>query len=128
MDESDQLQVEQDMGELTRARAWVRSWCQRAGVDAVEAPLIASELLTNAIRHARSPVTLAMEADDVGLLVKVTDGSLDPPHTVEKPGVDGGYGLHVVAHVSRGWDWQPRPGGKVVWSELVTERAAPTRK
>ena len=62
----------------------------------MNAQLVASELLTNALRYAGSTATLTLAVDDAGLHVEVGDASPHPPRTVHEPGVHGGYGLRIV--------------------------------
>jgi len=93
-----------------------------------DAELVASELVTNALRHGGLDLALASTAageiglrmTDVrpGLRIEVVDGHSMPP--VEVPGRDGaesGYGLMIVGRLAA-WGWRPTPTGKVVWAEL----------
>jgi PAS domain S-box-containing protein len=81
--------------------------------------LAASELVTNAIRHARAPIEMRLRhADDV-VIVEVHDGSTDPPagRTAE-PSAPNGRGLHLVAAMSSSWGTRPTGNGKSVWCVL----------
>ncbi|MFV0126144.1 ATP-binding protein [Streptomyces sp. HMX112] len=57
--------------------------------------LVASELVTNAVRHAPGPCTLCLAACDRGVLVEVRDTSAAPPRP-RIPDITGELG---------GWGW-----------------------
>lgn len=86
------------------------------------AALLLSELMTNAVRHARlSPgfeisARCVLEADC--LRVSVTDTNDKPPTPREaSPDDESGRGLALVAALADDWGAEPRPEGigKVVW-------------
>jgi anti-sigma regulatory factor (Ser/Thr protein kinase) len=81
--------------------------------------LAVSELVTNAIRYGRDPITLTVEPAAGTVRVEVSDG--DPtPLFVEIPEelATGSRGLLLVAGVCRNWGWHPTSGGKSVWCEI----------
>ncbi len=90
--------------------------------------LVASELATNAVRHARTPfqVTLADLGDTV--LLEVSDA--DPGLPVRMPRqVDrsSGHGLRIFADTAAAWGINSRPeGGKAVWALFSSPSPAPT--
>jgi anti-sigma regulatory factor (Ser/Thr protein kinase) len=92
--------------------------------DCVEtAQLCLSELVTNAVLHAGSPlqVTVMTGPDTVRLEVHDTSTVIPQriPHT---PGSTTGRGLGLVEVLSRAWGVDPAPrGGKVVWCVLPVE-------
>jgi anti-sigma regulatory factor (Ser/Thr protein kinase) len=83
------------------------------------AELLASELVTNAIRHATGPVEVEVTAIEDGARVTVTDRSTTPPRTrPPAPHAPGGRGLRLVSTLASRWGCDPTPDGKQVWFEL----------
>ena len=80
--------------------------------------LLASELVTNAILHAHTPVELGVCVDGGRALVCVADRMpnsepLTPrDHSRDRP---GGRGLALVADLSDDWGTTSFTGGKTVW-------------
>lgn len=113
------------------ARRFVREVLADAPRDELDAALLmASELVTNAILHARTPVELGVVVDDNRLLLCVGDrlpgGPLTPrSHSRDRP---GGRGLALVADLSEHWGTASTSGGKTVWFTLpVAVRAVSVR-
>ena len=81
----------------------------------------ATELVTNAIRHARTEILLTMTLD-TQLTVSVRDGqpALRQPvgGALVDPYATSGRGLHLVAAISADWGVTSVDGGKVVWFTL----------
>ena len=95
---------------------WLRRVpCEQGTVD--EVVLVASELVTNAVVHARSAPLFKAVFDDGWLRLEVHDDSADPP-TMRAPRHDG-YGLHIVSQLADGWGWTPTDPGKHVWVEML---------
>lgn len=94
--------------------------------DAVE--LLVSELVTNAVMHARSPVDVAVVLHRDVVRIEVGDRSADMPQP-QRPAPDArsGRGLELVGQLASGWGVQARQGGKVVWFE-VPRRVAPVEE
>lgn len=104
------------------AREFVRLHCERwACTDAVESvTLIFSELVTNAVVHARTPAVLRLMRDDVVLRVEVADSADTSPEPRDPDRyAAGGRGLHIVSELAQAWGIDPDPPGKVVWAELA---------
>lgn len=79
--------------------------------------LIASELVTNAIRYARPPVRLRLIRSHV-LTCEVSDGSSTSPRLRHARTTDeGGRGLLLVARCSERWGTRYTEEGKTVWVE-----------
>ena len=83
------------------------------------AVLLTSELVTNVVVHARTPMRLDVTVDGEGVRVAVVD---DAPRT---PAVRRahesrltGRGMNLVAALSKQWGVDPAPPGKKVWFEL----------
>lgn len=110
-----------------RARRLVRLALDVWGLTGVQddAELIVSELLTNAVLHARrdSVRVTAMRLGERRVRVAVVDLSCDRP-AARAAGDDqeSGRGLDIVATPSGGrWGVEPLPWGKRVWAELGQE-------
>lgn len=105
-----------------RARRFVAATLASWGLDGGdEAQLLASELATNALLHARTPmtVTLADEGDGVVRLA-VSDESVALPrgrHFTADSGT--GRGLRLVESVAGGWGVDRHAGGKTVWCRVT---------
>jgi anti-sigma regulatory factor (Ser/Thr protein kinase) len=81
--------------------------------------LIGSELVTNAVLHARTELTLTLELGDDRVRISVEDRSKTPATLRHyRPDALTGRGLGVVASLSDRWGVSTAPDGKVVWAEL----------
>jgi len=79
--------------------------------------LLASELVTNAIRYAEGPVTLRLIQERT-LVCEVADLSSALPRLRHAAGDDEcGHGLQIVSRLSHRWGTRRTPTGKVVWCE-----------
>jgi anti-sigma regulatory factor (Ser/Thr protein kinase) len=86
------------------------TWCQQAG------ELMASELVTNALVHAKSAARLWISiADGIARIEVTDDGPGDP--VLRDPGPEGGYGLWLTDMLAQSWGVSPAVGdlGKTVW-------------
>lgn len=83
--------------------------------------LVVSELATNAIRHANTPFTVALERVDQSMRLTVTDGSPVPPVQLPTDLLNtGGRGLSMVDVVSSDWGVIRRGAeGKSVWASFA---------
>ena len=99
------------------------------GQVADDAELVASELVTNAVRatarkQRAAPVALYLAADPGRLTLLVWDACSELP--VHRPHGDasaGGRGLDIVQALSDRWGTQaPVRGGKVVWAWFDLDR------
>lgn len=98
------------------------SWALDEAAFATE--LIASELVTNAIRHAKAPVRLRLIHDDF-LTCEVSDGSSTSPRLRHARNTDeGGRGLLLVAQCSQRWGTRYTYEGKTIWAEQSVETLA----
>ena len=89
--------------------------------DSVDsAQLAASEVVTNALVHAGTPVRLRVLVSDAHVRVEVADGSGHLPVNRNHAAAAGtGRGLHLVAELVDRWGVYRDDGGKVVWFELT---------
>ncbi|MEU1943005.1 ATP-binding protein [Streptomyces sp. NPDC059474] len=109
--------------------ATLRAWGLEVLVD--DARLIASELATNAIRHAtrsipdpeqRGCFRLKVERPSDHLVrISTFDRSRTIPRVIEaSETAESGRGMAVVDAVSYRWGIDPKPWGKGVWAECAT--------
>lgn len=103
------------------ARRAVAEALRRAGFhgDVEAAVLVTSELVTNAIRHARPPLAIEVVADETTATVKVSDGDLLglpvlDPHPGASPS-GGGRGLEIVDRLASQWGVELGSASKTVW-------------
>lgn len=85
--------------------------------------LLTSELVTNAILHARTRVQLGVLLDDDKALVCVADRLAEPHALAPLAHTDdgfGGRGLALVADLAEEWGTTGYTGGKTVWFFLRT--------
>lgn len=111
---------------VRRARHFTRTTLQRWDLTALEdsMELVASELVTNALRYAvpagtpGSPVRLSLVRLTSRVVCAVRDPSRAAPVAKDPDFVaETGRGLHLVDSFSENWGWHPLDGaGKVVWA------------
>lgn len=108
------------------SRQFTQETCARWGIGRVAtlAELVASELVTNAVMHARTPMTVTLRLADNRLHVAVRDG--DPrPMQRPTPGGSGGpqdehgRGLLLLDAMADSWGCNPTADGKVVWASIA---------
>lgn len=114
-----QWDLPSDPAVVSRCRAVVTDRLAAWGLDdlAFTTELIASERVTNAIRHATGPVQLRLLRDRA-LLCEVSDGSGTSPRLRRARSTDeGGRGLFLVAQLTERWGTRYTPNGKIIWTE-----------
>lgn len=90
------------------------------------AELVLSELVTNAVAHARVPgrlIAVRLELLGGELRIEVHDASSDRPVLLPWPDddIESGRGLRLVQTLSNAWGCCPRRGlGKFVWAVCGT--------
>jgi anti-anti-sigma regulatory factor len=123
------VQLAGDTTSAARARQVVEETCQRWGLDALgeSAQLIASELVSNVVRHTGCAPSLRLEWNGTQFVVAVSDGDPQPPRLVDaRPSHPSGRGMRLVEHASVHWGYAPTAaGGKVVWASLRPDTAPP---
>ena len=101
-----------------------------AGIfDAVvgDTVLVVSELLSNAIRHARplpgSKLLLAWALDDGAVEVAVSDGGAATRPMLAQATVSslGGRGLDIVEYLARSWGVRTDDTGLTVWAVVAQQ-------
>jgi anti-sigma regulatory factor (Ser/Thr protein kinase) len=82
-----------------------------------------SEIVTNAILHARTPFQVKVRVTPESIRVAVTDASITLPRPRSYDSTQAtGRGLHIVDAMADRWGVSPEADGKTVWFEM--ERAA----
>ncbi|MEJ8671507.1 SpoIIE family protein phosphatase [Streptomyces sp. MS1.AVA.1] len=112
--------LEADPAVVAKARSDVSRQLAAWGLENLEftAELVVSELVTNAIRYGRSPISLRLIHDRT-LLCEVSDASSTTPHLRRARVLDeGGRGLLLVAQLAGQWGTRHARRGKTVWAEL----------
>ena len=92
-------------------------WGCHAFIDATR--LLVSELVTNAVLHARTELTLVLRMTSRGVRVEVRDSNPASPvvrHYEEEAMT--GRGLALVEQLAERWGVEPNGSGKAVWFEL----------
>jgi anti-sigma regulatory factor (Ser/Thr protein kinase) len=105
------------------ARRFLDETLQRWGHGedvAEDARLLLSELVSNAVVHAKSPMSVSIRSQPSGLRVSVADESPIPPipRLGAVNGSIGGHGLRLIAALSESWGVDANGDGKIVWAEL----------
>ena len=86
--------------------------------------LLANEVVTNAVRHARPPIQLTVRVVGNMVRVEVTDGSPDLPSVRPAgPAAPFGRGLPLLDALAEAWGADPCGPGKVVWFTLGVPEA-----
>ncbi len=84
------------------------------------AQLLVSELVTNAVVHARSDVTVVLSLTVHALRIEVSDDDPTCPQARDAhDSATGGRGLRIVDTVASRWGVLRHDGGKTVWFELT---------
>ena len=116
------------------ARTLVRDTCPMWQVDTEVqqiTELVVSELVDNAVTHARTAAVLTLERGPRGLRIAVRDaGASDGFSTAAKRSPDAGRqqgrGLELVARLTTVWGVEIHPVGKTVWAEIA--RSSPLHR
>lgn len=117
------LQLPPDHAAAARARRFVADTMREWGCDDAipDAELLVSELVTNAVLHARSATRLTIERDGATLRFSVYDTSPTRPRLRDYgPEAVTGRGLLLVDRIARRWGVDPQAAGKCVWFEVRT--------
>jgi anti-sigma regulatory factor (Ser/Thr protein kinase) len=116
------------------ARNLVGDACQAWGLPELvhRSRLVMSELVTNAIEHASTPIVVVVSLRGGGVHLTVSDGVAAPPRLLElarpqpgRPLDERGRGMQLVRGTATAWGWLPTRTGKVVWATLQGRSAEP---
>lgn len=112
------------------ARAFVASAVSTWSLDGVGdvAVLLASEVVTNAVRHARTPYRLSVEFVPPELMIAVVDGSDQLPEPGPAgPDAEDGRGLFLLDQLAQRWGARVQEsGGKILWFTLDCPESDPS--
>jgi anti-sigma regulatory factor (Ser/Thr protein kinase) len=102
------------------ARDFVEDRLRSHGLDDVEARIVVSELATNAVRHAQTPFTVAVDVkpDTSTIRIEVEDGAGALKIATELASESTGRGLRIVETAATSWGVDLRGEKKAVWIEL----------
>jgi two-component sensor histidine kinase len=105
---------------VAEARRFVLSHAPELDADTSDAlQLLTSELVTNAVLHARTPIELGITIADESVLVTVHDLDLARPEQNPYGTREGGWGLGLVSALAAQSAMEPHPdGGKTAWFRL----------
>ena len=104
-----------------RARAFVQHHLQAHGLASLldDIGLVASELATNAMKHAQTPFAVVITCSHGSVMVAVRDASEGAPVPASAEHHDlGGRGLAIVEQVSREWGVTTSGETKAVWARF----------
>ena len=81
--------------------------------------LAVSELVTNAVIHARPPIALRLSVNGPEVVLEIQDRTLLRPRRRRPDDADEhGRGLNILEAVSSSWGIRSVPGGKAVWASF----------
>ena len=123
-----ELACDPDPLHLRRVRRFVTVCLRRHGQRTIETDclLVASELASNAVLHARTQFSVSMCGQSRSVLIMVHDGSPSPPKPIPfGPASEAGRGLFIVSQCADDWGvtLDEDEQGKTVWARI--ERRAP---
>lgn len=123
------LYIPNDLRAVTVSRRTLRLILTMHGLIGIAdtAELLATELVSNAVRHTKGPAALRVRWSAGVLRIGAWDADPEPP---EPPGcieglgeAEDGRGLALVRACADLWGWQPLARGcnrgKLVWCDLV---------
>ena len=120
-------EFESDLTVVEVARKFVRRTLEgwRVGREvAADAVLLTSELVTNAVLHARTGIRVVLHTDGAAVRVSVFDENPRVPVYEDCPAdATSGRGLSLVEGLAGAWGVDRLQDGKVVWFELAGSRA-----
>ena len=98
--------------------ATLHQWGHEGLIDT--ARLLTSELVTNAVLHARTEMTVAIEDTEHGVRISVADESPVPPSLRHHSATaTTGRGIRLLDQLAREWSVDEDSGGKTVWFTLA---------
>jgi GAF domain-containing protein/anti-sigma regulatory factor (Ser/Thr protein kinase) len=105
------------------ARHWIAAHLRELPADVSScAALLTSELVTNAVLHAATPMCVTLHILPDRIRVDVADGNASFP-AIKDYGRDAatGRGLTLFSTLASDWGVQAVDGGKIVWFELPVD-------
>lgn len=104
------------------ARRYVRQQLTRWQLEDLLEPvlLLTSELVTNAILHAGTRLTVCVQREGIGVRVEVRDGSTVPPRRRRRSfTATTGRGVQLLESLSDRWGARTFADGKLVWFTVL---------
>jgi anti-sigma regulatory factor (Ser/Thr protein kinase) len=124
-----------DLAAVRPARQWAAQSVRDHGASyAAErlVTLLASELVTNAVKYGPTAGTVTIEAHytDTTVRIAVGDGNPEPPVMLDpSPREVGGRGMRLIDKLSTAWGVDPHPdAGKTVWFEVDLSARPPEER
>ncbi|WUS34590.1 ATP-binding protein [Streptomyces sp. NBC_01255] len=123
---SDRAVIDKRPESVAHARDFARAFLDRLRPaadpqDAASVTLVVSELVTNAVRHARgASCSLQLQAQPQGIAVVVVDADPRPPRerAPDLTGGTGGFGWPMVQHLATSVTVTTGPRGKTIRAVL----------
>lgn len=123
------LDLPLELTSVARARRFLETTFADWGVTedlAEQALIVVSELVTNALTHARSGCQVRLAMTESAVRIAVVDhgeGTPDPqPFSSTR---SHGRGLHIVGALSTVWGVDRAPEGKMVWADMSRATSGP---
>ena len=125
-----ELRLSRDARAPARARAGVSAWCAPLAISSARTQalvLLVSELVSNAVLHAKapveSPITLLARLGAGSVHVSVSDaGEGFVPRPRDPARLSDGYGLFLLDKIASRWGVE-QSGSTSVWFELPSDGA-----
>lgn len=117
---------EPEADQVREARKFVSSQLCAWGIGDLDAPLLVSELATNAVLHARSDFTVTVSLTDQTVRVEVFDrNSRLPSFGTVSALAYSGRGLMLVQAMSESWGVDGHgEEGKTIWFEMAARKSS----
>lgn len=108
-----------DTRAVRAARAFARDAVDAGTAASSDLELLVSEVVSNAVLHARTPFVVTVERRSDTVRVGVTDESPVAP-VVKDHGrlAPTGRGLHILDALAQRWGVDTHDSGKTVWFEI----------
>jgi two-component sensor histidine kinase len=118
--ESFHLQLDPVPRLVRAARTFIREHAPPLAPETLDVLLLlTSELVTNAVLHARTPIDLGITIADRSVLITVHDEDLVRPEQLPYPEREGGWGLGLVRSLAEDFALEMHAGaGKTAWFRL----------
>lgn len=128
---TDHLDLSPDPRSVSVARRFVGERLRDLGwlgdEDRVTLSLLTSELVTNGVLHARTPLRLGVAVGADVVMVSVGDGNrLTPEQQPYSESATGGRGMLLVREMADDWGVEHHRDGKTVWCAMRRPHAATT--
>jgi anti-sigma regulatory factor (Ser/Thr protein kinase) len=121
-----ELELPPEPASVARARSFVHdAAAARSTQVGNQLELLASELATNAVLHAKTPFIVRVGRSDGTIRLEVEDASSTLPRRKRYgPTAPVGRGLLLVERIANRWGVRAESAGKVVWAEIDDETAS----